>query len=183
MVNYREERPGARRGGLDGTGHSRSHQDLSPLRQKTTYDDFVADVKSGLAGAQTDWERRNGTGTFDPVMWIGERLARRTQYAHGEEYQKRSDLSLAWDAITLPYLRSDEYRSTVNTLNTTKVMARGSNVVSLDPEEVALIDAMTQVLRIPLPTGPATVEILKTDTQKEHFRALYGSIHSRRCGI
>jgi hypothetical protein len=172
MQNYRGERPGA---------DPSLYDQFAPHQR--THDELVTDVKAGLAAAQEEWERRNGPNTFDPVMWIGERLTTRTSHTHGKEYQKRSDLSLAWDAITLPYLRSDDYRSTVDTLNSSKVRARGSNVVSLDPQEIALIDAMTDVLGIPRPRRQESVEILRTDKQKQHFRELYGSIHARRCGI
>lgn len=93
MSNYRDNRPGA--------GADSSLYDQSAPHQRT-HDQLVTDVKAGLAAAQEEWEKRNGPNTFDPVMWIGERLTTRTFHTHGKEYQKRSDLSLAWDAITLP---------------------------------------------------------------------------------
>ena len=174
MSNYQEERPGAG-AGLPSYDQSAPHQ--------RTHEEVVTDIKTGLAAAREDWEKRNGPNTFDPVVWVGERFTARIFFTYGEENQKRSDLSLAWDAITLPYLRNDDYRSTVDSQNSSKVRARGSNVVSLNPQEVALIDGLTDALGIPHPRRQTSVQILRTDAQKQDFREVYGSIHARRCGI
>ena len=57
-------------------------------------------------------------------------------------------LSLAWDAIAVPYIRSDDYRETVESIlrNLSRIHGR---YVTLEPKGVKLLDALTDAAFIP----------------------------------
>src|SRR3954471_18544233 len=76
------------------------------------HEELVARVKHTVAQAKERWETKWGKDTFEPVSWIGENL---TNLAMSESFRNTVRptkektgyrLSLAWDAVTEPYLKN-----------------------------------------------------------------------------
>lgn len=154
-------------------------EDNAHYQYDKPHDEIVADVKSAVSSARTEWEKEHGPGTFDPVVWVGERLVRRSLYQHGDERTLREDLSYAWDAITQSHVRSKDYRRAIDITLSTATAMRGSNLVTLQPAALTFVDAVTETLGIPRPRGQATVDLLANPRRRQMFTAIYPHIARR----
>jgi hypothetical protein len=145
--------------------------------------ELVADTKNALSEAQQRWEQRGTTRPFDPAGRISMILTDRTLRADPNDYQRCSDLTLAWDVLALPYIQNEEYRCILRVYNAKTIIARDSNVVSLNHEETAFIDAMMEHIGIPHPRTPAIVVTFTTEDDMRFFIDRFGTIDAFRCGI
>lgn len=143
------------------------------------HEELVADIRSVVTQARTSAEKKGQP--FDPIMWVGEQLMRSIWSTSGEARRNRSDTSLVWDAISHPYIQDKEYKRAVEDVLRLGTAERKSNLVTLDPEAVKLIDAMADAVGVPHRREQTTFDLL-TDEQKKLFRIIHPRI-AREKGI
>ncbi len=132
-------------------------------RYDIPHEKLVGFIKGVLTQARADYE--NEGLEFDPVVWIGKRLTSRTIRSERGFIHKRPklgvSLSYAWDAISEPYIKSQDYRRIIKYILRSETASAGSNLVTLEPGAVKFLDAMAEAVDIPYTRGVATFDLLK----------------------
>ena len=124
------------------------------------HDELVALLRSSIENAKVEWEASWGEGSFDPIIWIGEKLTNKLFPAFGSPRSQAQNLSYAWDALTQPYIKSPTYRDIVSGIirDVSRVHGR---YITLPPKGVKLLDAMTEAVnvRVPRARGEQQVDL------------------------
>lgn len=134
-----------------------------------------------IAHKRTQYEKAGYT--FDPVVWLGERFSR---YLPTGDYSATGstinhhalDTERAWDAISLPYIQSDDYRDNICALLKTEAAIRGSSFIDLCPKSVKLISALAKAIDIPHTRGQTTIDLLANVKLYDQQRIARGRRHA-----
>src|SRR5687767_9332682 len=132
--------------------------------KNTSHEELVTGIRQTLSRVKANFETRHGPNTFDPFEWVSSYL---TPGMHNQSKAKR-DLSHAWDAISLPFLKGQYQRGTKEALETA---SRTHRYITLEPTAAKILDALAEAVNIPHERGKATIDILQNIPPAEEKRA------------
>lgn len=152
-------------------------QDVATQNQQNwyerPYEELIRDIRSALAQTRADHEAKEQP--FDPVVWVGMQLTQSAVIASGDAQRNLQDTSLAWDAISRPYIQDPDYQKAVDAVLMNGTAQRRSSLAKLSPPAVKLVSAMADAVGVPYSPEHTAVELL-TDQQKQLFRQIHTKI-------
>jgi hypothetical protein len=122
------------------------------------HEELVGEIKSALAAKRTKYEKQGGP--FDPVRWLGNRLVEEALGSGVPANRPVLALVHAWDAISYPYIQSEDVRFDIRSRVKRTAGMYGPTII-LEPPAVKLLDAMAEAVDVPRTRGEATVDSLE----------------------
>jgi hypothetical protein len=143
------------------------------------HEEFVHDIQTTLISKRMHYDSKGIA--FDPLEWTNKHLTSLITSGNNADHKDSDappvvnrqvlDLCRAFQSISLPCIKNDEYKNNVSNLLRSEAAGRKNHIISIPPDSVRLLDALADAVDVPHSRHASNFDLLTHVRQNDSPRS------------